>query len=215
MDRKKGLLLLLAIFAVIMIGAAVLYQELGSKVENETLMAQETEPRESDAKEQEAEPEAVSEDTGTAEDDAEKEDEKLAPDFTVVDAEGNEVKLSDFIGKPVIVNFWASWCYPCKSEMPDFENAYQEYGEEIQFLIVNMIDGSSETVETAKSYMEEQGYTFPVFYDTQGDAAITYGVSSIPATYFIYADGKPAAYARGALDAEKLQRGIDIIKDYQ
>ena len=60
--------------------------------------------------------------------------ENLAPDFTVTDAEGNEVKLSDFRGKGVVLNFWASWCGPCKSEMPHFQKAYEEYGEDVTFL---------------------------------------------------------------------------------
>ena len=135
----------------------------------------------------------------------------LAPDFTVYDLEGTPYKLSDFRGKPVVLNFWASWCGPCKMEMPDFNTAYGELGENIHFLMVNMTDGSQETLESASSFIEGTGYTFPVYYDTGYEAAVAYSVYSLPTTYFIDADGYPIAQATGAIDAETLQRGIDMI----
>ena len=106
----------------------------------------------------------------------------------------------------------ASWCGPCKSEMPDFQVAYEELGDEIQFLMINMTDGSRETVAGASEFIAGQGYTFPVFYDSQSDAAGTYGVYSLPTTYFIDADGYAMARAIGAIDADTLQQGIDLIK---
>src|SRR5699024_5754406 len=119
--------------------------------------------------------------------------------------------LSDFIGKPVILNFWASWCVPCKKEMPDFDELYAEYGEDIHFVMVNMTDGSRETLEGASEFIEEQGYSFPVYYDTEYDAAITYGVTALPTTYFIDAEGYLVAHALSALDRETILTGIDMI----
>ena len=135
----------------------------------------------------------------------------LAPDFTVYDLEGNAYKLSDFRGKPVVLNFWASWCGPCKQEMPDFNTAYSELGEDIHFLMVNLTDGSQETTDSASSFIAGTDYTFPVYYDTSSEAAITYGVYSIPTTYFIDAEGYAIAQATGAINADTLQRGIDMI----
>lgn len=134
-----------------------------------------------------------------------------APDFTVVNGEEESVKLSDLQGKPVVLNFWASWCGPCKSEMPMFQEMYDTYGEEVNFMIVNLTDGSRETVDTAKAYIEEQGYTFPVYFDVDQEAVYTYYVNSIPATYFIDAEGNLAAYGVGAMEKESFLKGLEML----
>ena len=185
MNNKKTLIILALVLAAVIAGAAVLYNTLGTSLSPDQLAAQPTEET--------------------------KADSVQAPDFTVYDIDGNEVKLSDFIGKPTVVNFWASWCGPCQMEMPDFEEKYLELGGEINFLMVNMTDGARETVEIASDFIAEKGYTFPVFYDTASSAAMTYGVYSLPTTYFIDADGNAIAQATGAIDGETLQRGIDMI----
>ena len=133
------------------------------------------------------------------------------PNFTVLDWNGKEVKLSDFIGKPIVLNFWASWCPLCKNELPDFETACQKYDGDVVFLMVNMTDGDRETVETAKRYVESMGYTFPVYFDTKYEAAYGYGVSSIPQTYFIDADGTIVARATGMISLSQLEEGIGMI----
>ena len=133
------------------------------------------------------------------------------PDFTVLDRDGNPVKLSDLRGKPVILNFWASWCGPCQSEMPDFQKAYETYGDDVHFMIVNVTDGSRETVETARAYVDGQGYTFPIYFDTTLEAAILYGASAIPLSVFMDAEGRCVAHASGALSAATLQKGIGMI----
>ena len=111
----------------------------------------------------------------------------------------------------MILNFWASWCGPCKSEMPDFEDFYKEHGDQIHFLMVNLTDGSQETVETASAFISGQGYTFPVYFDTLSDAAKIYQVYSIPCTYFLDTDGAIVSKTIGMISADALQQGIDLI----
>lgn len=96
-------------------------------------------------------------------------------------------------------------------EIPDFEAMYLEKGETVQFLMVNMTDGSRETLDMASDYVKSEGYTLPVFYDTESDAAEVYGVSALPTTYFIDSEGYIAAQATGAIDSVTLQKGIDMI----
>jgi len=138
---------------------------------------------------------------------------QAAPDFTVYDSDGNAHKLSDFRGKPVVLNFWASWCGPCKSEMPDFDEAYAQHGNNIHFLMVNLTDNYQETVDAASAFIEENGYGFPVYYDTDVDAAAAYGVSSVPVTYFIDGDGYLVAMGQGMLSAYDLARGIAMLTE--
>ena len=179
-----------------MVGATVLYNKLGADLAPSQLATQPpaTEPAATEIPgETQPEPQPV-------------------PDFVVYDLDGKEVHLTDFFGKPIVLNFWASWCGPCKSEMPDFNEVYQELGEEVQFLMINMTDGDRETVEIASEFVAEQGYTFPVFYDTDQNAAITYGVYSLPTTLFIDAEGYLTAYAPGAIPRESLLQGIDMIR---
>lgn len=215
MNNKKKTIILIALFVVLMAGASVLYNNLSKNYQPDTLL---TENSNSDidsgntASNETNSNTDVTENTNQSEDSS-SENKNLAPNFTVFDLEGNEVNLTDFFGKPIIVNFWASWCGPCKMEMPDFDAAYTTYKDEIEFLMVNMTDGSRETLEKASSFIADSEYTFPVYYDTEYSAAITYSVSSLPTTYFINADGELIAHARGAIDADTLQKGIDMICD--
>lgn len=131
-----------------------------------------------------------------------------ADDFTVYDSEMNAVKLSDKFGKPIVVNFWASWCGPCKSELPAFDAMYEKYGDEVVFMIINLTDGYNETVNGVKEFVLDGGYSFPVYYDTKYDAANTYGIYSIPETVFINADGSIYHTQLGAMSEKVLENYI-------
>ena len=128
-----------------------------------------------------------------------------APDFTVLDMEGNTVKLSEYTGKPIVINFWATWCGYCDREMPDFERMYKKYGDRVNFLMVN---AGNESVNAIKNYISKNGYTFPVFYDAFNQAATAYDASGLPTTYFFFGDGTPGYRGVGMLDGETLEDTI-------
>ncbi len=131
-----------------------------------------------------------------------------APNFTVYDKSGNEVKLSDYKGKPVVLNFWATWCPYCVEEMPHFEKLYKEH-DDIQFIMLNAMEETS----VADKFIREKGYTFPVLFDTTGDACEKYGASSLPVTFFIDKNGDLVTYGMGMLSEENLRKGIELISE--
>ena len=185
MKQKKFFFLGVITLVAILVGASVLYQQFGDHVTARGHLAQQ----------------------GQSDADNEKE---LPPNFVVTDISGNEVSLSDFRGKPTVVNFWASWCGPCKGEMPYFDAVYRRMGDHVNFVMVNMTDGSGETVEKASKFIADSGYTFPVYYDTEYSAMISYGVYSLPTTYFFNAEGYAVTKAIGAIDEDTLLRGISM-----
>ena len=198
--NKKTLLILCLVLALVLVGAGALYNSLAGSAQLGGLA---TTPPETQAPteipgEQSTEP---------AETHPTEPPANIAPDFTMLDMDGNEVTLASFFGKPIVLNFWASWCGPCKMEMPEIQKFYDKYGQEIHFLLVSVDD----SLAAAKTFISDSGYTFPVFFDTDLDAAIKYSVYALPTTYFIDAEGYAVAQASGAIDAKLLQRGIDMI----
>ena len=225
-NNKTLALVIILVFVLLIGGAYMLYSRLSRDYSSEQLVTEQNvnrnEPSDSDTQGSDSDSDAAdnseqasdpSDETGTASGDSEPDSDELstAPDFTVYDIDGNEVKLSDYFGKPIVLNFWASWCGPCKSEMPEFNEMYYELDGEVIFLMVNMTDGSRETVESASEYVSEEGFSFPVMYDTAQDAAYTYAVYSLPTTYFLDDEGYLIARAVGAIDKDTLQQGIDMI----
>ncbi len=113
-------------------------------------------------------------------------DAETAPDFEVETFDGQTLRLSDLNGKVVVLNFWASWCPPCRWEMPFFETMWQEYRDQgVVFVGIAM----SDTLENVKAFAEEAGVTYPVALDTTTEIARAYEVLSLPTTFFIGKDG--------------------------
>lgn len=141
------------------------------------------------------------------------EDKKAkAVDFTVYDEDGKEVKLSDYKGTPVVLNYWASWCGPCQSEMPLFKEVNNKYGDNVKILMINMTDGQRETAESAKKFMVDNEYDMLTLYDKDLDFANKYNVASIPRTVFIDKEGFITMERIGIVNEEFLEAMIEKIK---
>lgn len=142
-----------------------------------------------------------------------------APDFTLVDQNGEEHTLSAYKGKVVFLNFWTTWCGYCVEEMPDIQDLYEEYGrneEDVVFLAVaspagdeNKQSADNATEEEIKAFIEEKGYTFPVVMDRTGKVLEDYGVgASFPITFLIGMDGKVFGYAPGAMSKDMMRDAV-------
>jgi len=123
-----------------------------------------------------------------------------APDFTGELMDGTSITLSELQGKPVIINFWATWCGPCVKEMPAFERLKDDFGDKIGIIAVNCGDDAG----TVKDFVEENGYTFPVVLDEEYSISMLYPTNSIPYTVVLDAEGKVAHISTGALDADTM-----------
>ena len=139
-------------------------------------------------------------------DDEDEEDPSLEPaaDFTLKDRFGVEHKLSDFYGKPIIINFWATWCPPCQAELPYFNEAYTRYQDHIQFLMVDLGDGSSSSDSNTIQFVDENGYSFPLFFDSYGEGAQGYDITAIPFTVAINAHGQIVTTHLGSMSEQEL-----------
>ena len=136
-----------------------------------------------------------------------------APDFTLTDQFGESHTLSDYQGKIVFLNFWATWCGPCKSEMPDIQALYEAHGGNAEDLVVLGVaqpgvggEGSSEDIA---DFLAEGGYTYPVVMDEDGTVFAQYGIRAFPTTFMISSDGTVYGYVEGAISAEIME---DIVR---
>ena len=133
-----------------------------------------------------------------------------AKDFTVYDKNSNTVSLSDNIGKPTVVNFWATWCGYCVQELPDFNKLYNEYKGKVNFMMVDLADSNGETRSNALSFVSNSGFTFPVYFD-YGSAANSYNISGIPRTLFINADGSLYKDQVGMMNESTIRAYLEAI----
>lgn len=129
----------------------------------------------------------------------------MAPDFTLRNLDGEEVKLSDYRGKLVLINFWATWCTYCDKEMPDLEKFYNENIDDLVILAVDV----QEEEKDVRKYVEEKNLTFPILLDEDGRVASEYYVSAYPTTYFVGEDGRLLGRVPGMMTYAQMN---DILK---
>ncbi len=114
----------------------------------------------------------------------------LVPEFIIKDVDGNDVEFSSFHGKPTVINFWTSWCVFCQDEMPDFEKLKEDYGDEVNFIFLDVVGANGETQEKALAFLEDNGFDgITPHFDTYSEASSLFGINSFPTTAFIDAEG--------------------------
>lgn len=134
-----------------------------------------------------------------------------APDFALPTVNEKNMKLSDFSGKIVVLNFWATWCPPCKAEMPYMEKFYKKYGKDVVVLGVNLTQTENKQSDVT-SFVEEIGLTFPVVLDTDGEVASTYHIFAYPTSYIIDSRGIIQEIFEGAVNDEIIEKAVSKIK---
>lgn len=164
--------------------------------------------------ETEKESEDASEDKEENKEEESKETVVPAIDFTLKDQFGNEHTLSDYKGKTVFLNFWATWCGPCRSEMPDIQKLYETYeteGDNAVIILGVAAPGLGQEKDEAgiKAFLDESGYTYPTLMDTTGDLFSEYGISSFPTTFMIDREGNVFGYVSGALNEDMMKNIIE------
>jgi len=140
--------------------------------------------------------------------------DEYAADFILKDLNGNSVSLSDYSGKIVVLNFWASWCPPCRQEMPDLDEFDRELrmGDDVVFFAINLTDGQRETAADVRQFINDNGYGFTVLLDEQGLLADRYNINSIPQTFVLDRNGNTSASIIGATTKEAILAKVDAIK---
>ena len=204
--KQKWIMGAVAFFLLLVIGAFG-YQELQKEAERQREM--ELAKQEEDMSAEDTSGETTEDENQSQEETAEYAD---APEFTVGEQEGTQISLKEILeGKPAVINFWTSKCPPCREEMPDFEELYQELKDQVQFIMVDGIGCMGETEESGRAYVEEQGFSFPVYYDKEMDAVITYGIQAFPTTYILNSNGELVTGGSGMISKATLQELLNEV----
>lgn len=192
--------------------------QTGTEQETETDRTENGENAQSDvnAEENAGADQSGGEETQEREDEAEQQ-KTPAPlaDLELTDQFGNTHTLSDYKGKVIFLNFWATWCGPCRNEMPDIQKLYDEYsaqGEDAEVVILGIAGpgiGQEESAEEIADFMTENGYTYPVLMDTSGEMFTQYGISAFPTTFMIDKDGNVYGYVPGQMTEDIMRSIID------
>ena len=221
MNAKQKWILGAAAFVLLLVIAGFGYQELQkeAKRQERSQTGKQIQTEEQTQTEEKRGTEDLSEETKekkAASQEKEKEATEYAnsPDFIMWDQQGDQTSLQEILeGKPAVINFWTSKCPPCKEEMPDFEELYQEIKDQVQFIMVDGVGCMGETEESGRAYVEEQGFTFPVYYDLEMDGVLNYGIRAFPTTYILNGEGRLVTGGSGMITKETLQELLEQVME--
>lgn len=208
---KLGLIVICILLVGLIAAGTVVYPKLTAQVEQEKTAAATAAPVDEGEQSAEEEKAPEAEETKKPAEVAGPVMKNMAVNFTAYDDAGNPVSLKDMRGKPTVVNFFASWCGPCKMEMPYFETLYLEYGDQVNFMMVNLCAFGNDTKENGKAMVAEGGWTFPVYFDSDGDAALGYSIRSMPTTIFVSADGELKGRHTGMIPEATLRQTVEAM----
>lgn len=188
-SNKRGTLVAAALLVAVLVCGGLGYRMLAARVEPEPAPIEQAE----------------------ATDDAGEAPLLADHDATVYTVDGEAVTLTRIAdGRPLVINFWATWCPYCVEELPDFQEIVADYSGRVSFCFLDVTDGSRETVELAAAFLEENGYSdLPAYYDTDLAASIEYGASSLPTTVVVNGDGEIIAISAGMIDPILLRGTLD------
>ena len=136
-----------------------------------------------------------------------------AYDFTLTDQYGNTHTLSQYKGKIVMLQFFATWCTYCKAELPSVQELYEELPEDLVILVVNQPGGRETDKQGVIDFLDKNGYTFPTVFDEDGQVNYNYGITGLPTTYLINTEGNVYGYMPGAMDKETMLRIIEMARN--
>ena len=134
--------------------------------------------------------------------------EMTPPDFFIIPDGGKAKSLAELKGKPVFINFWNTWCPPCREEMPDLDRLYREYGQDVEFIFINNLT-REKSVHDVTEFLSDNGYSIPVYLDRQGEVARAYGISGIPTTVVLSGSGEVVYASAGQISYNKARSLIE------
>lgn len=217
--KSRNLLILVLSFVILIVVATVAYNALKDDTPAVSFVPQVSSLPDTPRKDQiqtsiaaEQHPSAVQEqDEPSPIDEEEVQSAPIMPNIPLFSLDGIETTFEDVRqGKPVVINYFASWCPPCKQELPHFQKAYDTYKDRISFIFLDALDGQRETLETIKAFIRDFPFTGPVYYD-EGVFAYIFQTNSLPTTVFINADGTLANGYLGFVSESVLQENLEML----
>lgn len=130
--------------------------------------------------------------------------ERAVPDQPLTTLAGKDAQLYDYVGKPTMLMFWATWCIPCNEELPQVQSFYEQHGDDIHILAVNATD-TEKSVDAVRNHVENKGWTFPIFIDEERQLRQTFGALTVPTTVFLHANGEIAHEVYGPIDQSYME----------